>query len=101
MKKNIPITLTLPPPIAIPCINQSGNIISFPIRDIDEVSLYVAAIRYALEHPAEAESLALAARKYVESEHTQATFELALINTEGYFEGNSLLSSEGDSPCAV
>jgi hypothetical protein len=37
----------------------------------------------------------------VENEHTQATFELALVNTESYFSCNSLPSSKGDSPCAV
>jgi glycosyltransferase involved in cell wall biosynthesis len=93
-------------PIVASCVGGVGDLINektgFPIRDIEDVSLYAAAIRYVLEHPAEAESLAFAAKKYVESEHTQAAFELALFNTEDYFNNNSsLLSSEGVSPCAV
>jgi hypothetical protein len=41
-----------------------------------------------LENKEEAENLALVARQYVESEHTQAAFELNLLNTEGYFSNN-------------
>jgi|WetSurSiteA1Bulk_404760.scaffolds.fasta_scaffold00392_2 glycosyltransferase involved in cell wall biosynthesis len=91
-------------PIVASCVGGVGDIINektgFPIRDIEDVSLYVKTIQYALENPSEAENLALAAKKYVESEHAQATFELNLFNTEGYFNHKSS-SSQEDFLCDV
>lgn len=81
-------------PMVASCVGGVGDIVNektgFPIRDIEDASLYATAIRYALKNPSEAESLALAARKYVESEHAPSAFELALFNTEGYFNCNAL-----------
>lgn len=89
-------------PVVASCVGGVGDIINektgFPVRDIEDISLYAKAIRYALENPSEAERLALAARKYVQSEHTQTMFELAVFNTEGYFSCDSLTCAE-DYPC--
>jgi glycosyltransferase involved in cell wall biosynthesis len=91
-------------PIVASCVGGISDIINektgFPIQDIEDVSLYAKAIRYALENPSEAESLALAAKKYVENEHAPLKFELTLFNTEGYFSGDSL-SCDKDSSCGV
>lgn len=91
-------------PVVASCVGGVGDIINektgFPVRDIEDISLYAKAIRYALENPSEAERLALAAKQYVESEHTQAAFELALLNTEGYFSSN-VLSCKEESPCVA
>ena len=79
-------------PVVASCVGGVSDAINektgFLIRDIEDVSLYVKAIRYALENPSEAERLALAARKYVETEHTLAVFESGLFSSEGYFGSN-------------
>ena len=91
-------------PIVASCVGGVGDIVNektgFPIHDIENISLYVNAIRYVLDNPEEAENMAIAAKKYVDKEHSQATFELALLNTEGYFSGDSLLCID-DSLCSV
>lgn len=75
-------------PVVASCVGGVSDVVNektgFLIRDIEDVSLYVKAIRYALENPSEAERLALAARKYVETEHTPAIFESELFSSEGY-----------------
>lgn len=91
-------------PIVASCVGGVGDIINektgFPIRDIEDVSLYVKAIRYMLDNPSEAENLACAARNYVKNEHLQSTFESTILNTKDYFSCDPLLYKE-DSPCGV
>jgi glycosyltransferase involved in cell wall biosynthesis len=92
-------------PVVASCVGGVSDVINektgFLIRDIEDASLYAKAIRCVLDNPTEAESLALAARQYVESEHTQATFESALLNTGGYFSDDALPPCEQNSSCGV
>jgi glycosyltransferase involved in cell wall biosynthesis len=80
-------------PVVASCVGGVGDIVNektgFPIHDIENVSLYVNAIRYVLDNPEEAENMASVAKKYIENEHSQTTFELNLLNTEGYLSDTS------------
>ena len=85
-------------PIVASSVGGVGDIINeksgFPVCDIENASAYVKEILYVLDNPAEAQTRAQAARRYVEVEHAQQSFESHLLNTPGYCSSTETIKED-------
>lgn len=61
----------------------------FPIDEIENIALYVQAIRAVFANTTKAEQLATVAQRYVQSKHTALAFEQSLLMIEDYFNPSS------------
>lgn len=90
-------------PIVASCVGGVGDIVTeargYPVVSIEDVALYVERINEVLNNQVGAEEKAAAAREYVRSEHSDATFTHTLSAVSGYMP--CVKTTDGLKACAV